>query len=150
MWSRNRARIEDEKLDRFGAELMHAFEANEAEINTAAASPFLFRRIHARIEAEQRRLSEENNPWVALFVQVRRAIPVFALLAVAALISSLYLHSGRSQFSVNGGIAGDQPTAMVAGLPAFLQDSQDDVEASLVGWRGSPQGQRKEQMMASL
>ena len=32
MWNRNRTRIEDEKLDRFGAELMHAFEANEAEI----------------------------------------------------------------------------------------------------------------------
>ena len=144
MWSKNRIRIENEKLDRFGAELMHAFEASETEVNTAAASPFLFRRIHVRIEAEQRRQTEENNPWLALFVQVRRAIPVFALLAVAALISSLYLHSARSQFPVNGGTAADQQTTLVAGLPAFLQDSQDDVDASLVGWHGSQQGQRKE------
>ena len=144
MWNRNRNRIEDEKLDRFGAELMHAFEANETEINTASASPFLFRRIHARIEAEQRRLAEESNPWVALFVQVRRAIPVFALLAVAALISSLYLHAGKSQLPVNGGAMVEQQATLVAGLPAFLQDSQDDVEASLVGWHGSQPGQRKE------
>ncbi len=144
MWSKNRIRIEDEKLDRFGSELMQAFEASETEVNTAAASPFLFRRICVRIEAEQRRLSEENNPWLALFVQVRRAIPVFALLAVAALISTLYLHSARSQFPVNGGTGSDQQTTLIAGLPAFLQDSQDDVEASLVGWHGSPQSQRKE------
>ena len=144
MWSKNRIRIEDETLDRFGSELMNAFEASEAEVSTAAASPFLFRRIQVRIEAEQRRLSEENNPWLALFVQVRRAIPVFALLAVAALISTLYLHSARSQFPVNGGIASEQQTTLIAGLPAFLQDSQEDVEASLVGWHGNPQGQRKE------
>jgi hypothetical protein len=148
MWNRSRNRIEGEKLDRFGAELMHAFEANEAEVNTAAASPFLFRRIRARIEAEQRRLAEESNPWVALFVQVRRAIPVFALLTVAALISSLYLHSvergGKSQLSIDGGVAVEQQVTLVAGLPAFLQDAQDDVEASLVGWQGSQPGQRKE------
>lgn len=143
MWSKNKIRIEDEKLDRFAPELMRAFEASETEVNTAATSPFLFRRIQVRIEAEQRRRSEENNPWVALFVQVRRAIPVFALLAVAALITTLYLHSAKSQFPVSGGIA-DQQTTLVAGLPAFLQDSQEDVEASLVGWHGSPQGQRKE------
>ena len=144
MWNRNKNRIEDEKLDRFGAELMHAFEANEAEVNTAAASPFLFRRIRARIEAEQRRLAEESNPWIAFFVQVRRAIPVFALLTVAALISSLYLHSGKSQLPVDGGVAVEQQATLVAGLPAFLQDAQDDVEASLVGWHGSQPGQRKE------
>ena len=57
MWSKSRIRIEDEKLDRFGAELMHAFEASETEVSTAAVSPFLFRRIRVRIEAEQRRLT---------------------------------------------------------------------------------------------
>lgn len=144
MWSKNKIRIEDETLDRFAPELMRAFEASETEVNTAATSPFLFRRIQVRIESEQRRRSEENNPWVALFVQVRRAIPVFALLAVAALITTLYLHSAKSQFAINGGSIADQQTTLVAGLPAFLQDSQEDVEASLVGWHGSPQGQRKE------
>lgn len=141
MWKRSKSRIEDEKLDRFGAELMHAFEASETEVSTAATSPFLYRRIRVRIEAEQRRLAEEGNPWVALFVQVRRAIPVFALLAMVALVSSLYLYSDEKRN------ASDQQMTMVAGLPVFLQDSQEDVEASLVGWSGTPSnqsGQRKE------
>ena len=142
MWNRNR--IEDEKLDRFGVELMHAFEANESEINAAAASPFLFRRIRARIEAEQRRQAEESNPWYALIVQARRAIPVLALLAVMALVSSLYLHSGKSLPPAGGGAAVETQATLVAGLPAFLQDSQEDVEGTLVGWHGSQSGQRKE------
>lgn len=137
----NKNRIDDEKLDRFGNELMRAFEASEAEIHNAAASPFLFRRIRARIEAEQRRLAEESNPWLALFAQVRQAIPVFALLAVVALASSLYLRSSENKPQP------EQQMTLVAGLPVFLQDSQEDVEASLVGWSGSPSnqsGQRKE------
>jgi hypothetical protein len=141
MWNNNKNRIDDEKLDRFGDELLRAFEASEAEINNAAASPFLFRRVRARIEAEQRRQAEESNPWLTLFAQVRQAIPVFALLAVVALVSSLYLYSGENRNQ------SDQQITLVAGLPVFLQDSQEDVEASLVGWSGNPpnqSGQRKE------
>jgi hypothetical protein len=141
MWNNNKNRIDDEKLDRFGDELLRAFEASETEINNAAASPFLFRRIRARIEAEQRRQTEEGNPWLTLFAQVRQAIPVFALLAVVALVSSLYLHSGENRNQ------SEQQINLVAGLPVFLQDSQEDVEASLIGWSGnqpSQSGQRKE------
>jgi hypothetical protein len=141
MWNNNKNRIDDEKLDRFGDELLRAFEASEAEINNAAASPFLFRRIRARIEAEQRRQVEESNPWLTLFAQVRQAIPVFALLAVVALVSSLYLYSGENRNQP------DQQITLVAGLPVFLQDSQEDVEASLIGWSGhqsNQSGQRKE------
>lgn len=135
MWNNNKTRFQDEKLDRFGDELLRAFEASEAEINNAAASPFLFRRIRARIEAEQRRQMEENNPWLTLFAQVRQAIPVFALLAVVALVSSLYLYSGENRNP------SDQQMNLVAGLPVFLQDSQEDVEASLVGWHADPSNQ---------
>lgn len=141
MWNRSKTRIDDKKLDQFSHELMRAFEANEAEISTAAASPFLFRRIRARIEAEQRRLAEESNPWVAIFAQARRAVPVLALLAVVALVSSIYLHKSPA---TDNRIAQEQQMTLVAGLPAFLQDSQDDVEASLVGWHGSIPSQRKE------
>ena len=137
MWSKRKNHIEDEKLDRLSDELFHALEASDAEINTAAESPFLFRRIRARIEAEQRRQAEESNPWLALMAQVRQAIPVFALLAVAALISSLYLYSGENRN------APDSQT-LVAGLPMFLQDDEDDVEASLIGWQGGQANQRKE------
>ncbi|MEK7831564.1 MAG: hypothetical protein AAB401_10795 [Acidobacteriota bacterium] len=133
MWNK-KANIEDEKLDRLSDELFRALEASESEINTAADSPFLFRRICARIEAEQRRLNEENNPWFALMAQVRQAIPVFALLAVVALASSIYLHSSDNKPVV------DQ--SLVAGLPMFLQDDEEAVEASLVGWQNDQSNQR--------
>lgn len=136
MWTK-KINIEDEKLDRLSDELFRALEASELEINTAAESPFLFRRICARIEAEQRRLSVENNPWFALMAQVRQAIPVFALLAVVALASSFYLNMGdNKQQAVD-----QQP--IVAGVPLFLQDDEDAVEASLVGWNNDQSNQRQ-------
>jgi hypothetical protein len=144
MWRRDKNHVENEKLDRFNDELIRALEVGDAEINTAAASPFLLRRIRVRIEAEQRRLAEENNPWLALFVQARQAIPVFVLLAVLALVSSLYLHSGDNKSPIGDGKTVSEQTILVAGLPAFLQDAQDDVDASLVGWQGSQSSQRKE------
>lgn len=139
MWNNNKNHIDDEKLDRLSDELFRALEASDNEINTAAESPFLFRRIRARIESEQRRLAEENNPWLALMTQVRQAIPVFALLAVLALGSSLYLH-----WNDNNSGASEQPN-IVAGLPMFLQDDQDELDASLVGWNSNDHsGQSKE------
>lgn len=139
MWNKNKHHIDDEKIDRLSDELFRALEASESEINTAAESPFLFRRIRARIESEQRRLVEENNPWMALLTQFRQAIPVFALLAVVALASSLYLH--KSETNSN---ASEQPN-LVAGLPLFLQDAQDELDASLVGWQSNNHsGQPKE------
>ncbi|MGE0886251.1 MAG: hypothetical protein AB7P14_22170 [Blastocatellales bacterium] len=144
MWNRSKYHIDDEKLDRLSDELLRSLEASEAEINTAATSPFLYRRIHARIEAEKRRLSEESNPWLALMLQVRQAIPVFALLAVVALISTLYLHEDRAIPAAGNKPQQGQQMTMVAGLPAFLQDVQDDVEASLIGWQGNQSGKRNE------
>ena len=126
-------RIDDDKFDRLSGELFRALEASENEIDTAAESPFLFRRIRARIEAEQRRLSEENGSWFALMAQVRQAIPVFALLAVMALASSLYLYSWENK--TGGGNTGStaEQQSTFAGLPMFLQDDEEAVEASLVG-----------------
>ncbi len=131
MWSIKK-KIDDDKLDRLSDELFRALEASDNEINTAAESPFLFRRIRARIDAEQRRLNEENNTWFALMAQVRQAIPVFALLAIVALVSSLYLYSWDNKPMGNGGLGTEQQTAL-AGLPMFLQDDEEAVEASLIG-----------------
>ncbi len=131
MWGIKK-QIDDDKLDRLSDELFRALEASDNEINTAAESPFLFRRIRARIEAEQRRMNEENNSWFALMAQVRQAIPVFALLAIAALVSSLYLYSWGNKPMENGGALAEQQTAL-AGLPMFLQDDEEAVEASLIG-----------------
>ncbi|HQR32201.1 MAG TPA: hypothetical protein PLK30_05660 [Blastocatellia bacterium] len=130
MWSMKN-KIDDDKLDRLSDELFRALEANDTEINTAAESPFLFRRIRARIESEQLRLSEENSSWFTLMAQVRQAIPVFALLAIVALASSLYLYPWGNKPMGNAGSAAEQQT--LAGLPMFLQDDEEAVEASLVG-----------------
>lgn len=130
MWSMKN-KIDDDKLDRLSDELFRALEANDTEINTAAESPFLFRRIRARIESEQLRLSEENSSWFTLMAQVRQAIPVFALLAIVALASSLYLYPWGNKPMGNTGSAAEQQT--LAGLPMFLQDDEEAVEASLVG-----------------
>lgn len=141
MWSM-RKKIDDDKLDRLSDELFRALEASDNEINTAAESPFLFRRIRARIEAEQRRLNEENTSWFALMAQVRQAIPVFALLAIVALVSSLYLYSGGGRSTGN---ADPQATiAGVPGLPMFLQDDEEAVEASLIGLHTDQPSQSKQ------
>ena len=66
--------------------------------------------------------------------QVRQAIPVFLLLAVVALASSIYLRSSDRKPVV------DQ--SLVAGLPMFLQDDEEAVEASLVGWHNNQPNQR--------
>jgi hypothetical protein len=90
MWmngKRHKDGLDDEKLIRFSDELLRAFEAGEAEINTAATSPFLYRRIRVRIEAEERRLAEQRGAWQALLTGVKRAIPVMAILAVVAFAS---------------------------------------------------------------
>lgn len=118
MWNLKTNHIDDEKLDRLSDELLRSLEASETEISTAANSPFLFRRIQARIEAEKRQMAEESSPWLTLMLQVRQAIPVFALLAVVALVSTIYLHTTDKPAQVTNQrtSAGQQ----VAGLPAFL------------------------------
>ncbi len=131
MWNRRR-HIDDEKLDRLGDELLRAFEAGEAEINTAATSPFLYRRIRVRIEAEERRRAEERNPWFALLVTARRAIPALTLLAVLA----ASWHWATLEMPVNN----TQDT----GTELSLDLANEDVDASLVGWPNGDVPKREE------
>jgi hypothetical protein len=67
--------LNDETLKRFSDELLRASEAGEAEISTAAASPFLYRRIRVRIEAEERRIAQQRGAWLALNTPSRRFWP---------------------------------------------------------------------------
>jgi hypothetical protein len=89
------------------------------------------------IGKKQRRLSEENSSWFALMAQVRRAIPVFALLAIVALVSSLYLNSGDSKPT-----GGEQQQTIAGNFPMFLQDDEEALEASLVGLHNEQPNQR--------
>ncbi|MGE0128482.1 MAG: hypothetical protein AB7U82_10415 [Blastocatellales bacterium] len=132
MWmngKRHEEEINDEALNRFSDELLRAFEASDAEINTAAASPFLYRRIRVRIEAEERRLAEQRGGWAALLIGAKRAIPVMAMLAIVAVVSLMMVPALSPQRqSANGG--GEEMPTLMSDVFSF---SQDELLASAAG-----------------
>ena len=143
MWKTNKHHIEDEKLDRFGEELLNALETSETEVNTAATSPFLYRRIRVRIEAEQKRLTEERGKWFSLLIEAKHAIPVLATIAMIAIGLLWYSPARVSQGpgSSNGTSTSSQ-MMMIGGLPVL---SSDEMIVSIVGWNEGNSSQSKEQ-----
>ncbi len=129
MWKRDKGHIDDEKLDRFGDELLRAFEAGDAEINAAATSPFLYRRIRARIEAEERRLTEQRGAWTAMLASAKRAIPVLAMLAVVAFVSLMAIPQQTPPRQTESATSDEAPTL----LSDVFSFSQDELLASAVG-----------------
>ena len=69
--------------------MLLAAARNEAEAEAAAASPFLYQRVRARINDEGRR-REESGGWLSLFMVARRAVPAMALVALLAAILTLW------------------------------------------------------------
>lgn len=139
MWN-SRPHIDEQKLDRLGDELLRAFDAGESEINTAATSPFLYRRIRVRIEAEERRRAEERGSWLALLVTARRAIPAFALVAIAAASLHWVYHN---QPHDRGSI--DRRLETASEYHAYAPDVVNDyLDESLIGWRRNESNQNKE------
>jgi hypothetical protein len=139
MWNSNEQHIDNERLDRFGEELLHAIESSDAEINTAATSPFLYRRIRARIEAEQKRMAEERGKWFALLAEARHAIPVLAMIAVVA-IGLLWTMPARTPQT-----AGTSGSVQLSTMTEISPLSNDEMMASIVGWDEVNSNQRKEQ-----
>lgn len=132
MWTNSKRRkdeLNDEKLNRFSDELLRAFEAGEAEISTAAASPFLYRRVRVRIEAEERRLARQRGAWMSLLVGVKHAIPVMAAFAVVA-VASLMLTPSFSQQWPAAGVGNEEPPTLMLDVFSF---SQDELIASAAG-----------------
>jgi hypothetical protein len=131
MWTkdkRHKGALEEEMLNRLSDELLRAFEAGESEISTAAASPFLYRRIRVRIEAEERRLARQRGAWMSLLDCVKHAIPVMAAFAVVAVASLMFAPS--SQWQGQGvGVGNEEPTMM---LDVF-SFSQDELIATAAG-----------------
>jgi hypothetical protein len=139
MWKSNKQHIDNERLDKFGEELLHAIESSDAEINTAATSPFLYRRIRARIEAEQKRMAEERGRWFALQTEARHAIPILAMIAVVA-IGLLWTIPARTPQTV--GTLGSSQSPAITEISPF---SNDEMMASIVGWDEYHSNQGKEQ-----
>lgn len=136
MWNRYQNHIENKKLDRFGAELLHAFDPSENEINTAAASPFLYRRIRVRIEAEAHRRLETRGKWFALLAEAKHAIPVLATIAVIAIGLLLYAPSRDTQTTTD-----PSRLMVIAEMPSV---SSDEIIDSIVGWGERNSNERKE------
>src|SRR5215471_20356657 len=128
MWTngkRGKDELDDETLNRFGGELLRAFEAGETEISNAAASPFLFRRIRVRIEAEELRLAQQRGAWLSLLAGVKHAIPALLAFAVVAVASLMLTPSQQAPAAVN-----DDPPSLMWDVFSF---SQDELIASAVG-----------------
>jgi len=128
MWTNGKRRkdeLDDETLNRFSGELLRAFEAGETEISNAAASPFLFRRIRVRIEAEERRLAQQRGAWLSLLAGVKHAIPALLAFAVVA-VASLMLTSSQQA----PGAGNEDPPTLMLDVFSF---SQDELIASAAG-----------------
>ncbi len=78
---KNRER--DERLNQVGRAVLRASASNEREAEEAAASPFLYGRVRARIRAERER-REVGESWFQLLGVVWRAVPAMALVAIFA------------------------------------------------------------------
>src|SRR5215510_9172279 len=131
MWTNDKRRkgaLEEEMLNRFSDELLRAFEAGEAEISTAASSPFLYRRIRVRIEAEERRLARQRGAWLSLLAGVKHAIPVMAAFAVVAVASLMLTPSLSQQWP--SGVGNEEPPTLMLDVFSF---SQDELIASAAG-----------------
>ena len=129
MWTngkRVKDELDDETLNRFGGELLRALEAGEAEISNAAASPFLYRRIRVRIEAEELRLAQQRGAWLSLLAGVKHAIPALLAFAVVA-VASLMLTPSQQ---LPAGLGNDEPPTLMLDVCSF---SQDELIASAFG-----------------
>ncbi len=71
------------EVDRAGRSVLLAAARNDDAAEAAAAAPFLYQRVRARIAAENRRRDAEGN-WLSLIFVARRAIPAMALMAILA------------------------------------------------------------------
>ena len=121
--------LNDETLNRFSGELLRASEAGEAEISTAAASPFLYRRIRVRIEAEERRIAQQRGAWLSLLAGVKHAIPALLAFAVVA-VASLMLTPSHSQQWPAASVGNEEPPTLLLDVFSF---SQDELIASAAG-----------------
>ncbi len=90
MTGKQREQGKRDNLDRLGQRIVRAAADNQAEAERAAASPFLYTRLRARINEERTR-REERERWRALFSVVWRAVPAMALVALFAIL--LFLSS---------------------------------------------------------
>lgn len=134
MIGKKRERGLNERLDRIGREAVRLSATNDVEAETVAASPFLYARIRARIEAERAR-REEGEGWFVLLGVVWRAVPAMALMAIFAVSLFWFASAGAP----SSGVFGDE--ALLGANDAGIQRvvfadrralSRDEVLATII------------------
>lgn len=91
MFGGKKDRMEDDRLDRLGQEILRAAAMSEDDVASADSSPFLLARIRAQIAAEKERREAASDQWLLIFPAFRRAVPVMILVALSAVGASWYL-----------------------------------------------------------
>ena len=115
--------VRDNRLDRAGSEVVRAAGLRESESDVCASSPFLYARIRARIDDEQRRM-ERSVPALAMLSIAWRAIPALALVALVA-VSALWMTTPASPGALSAFEQGDDVQLIAAGgTCALSNDSQ--------------------------
>ena len=84
MFRKKNDRAADEELDRVGRSVLWSAAASNDEADKVAGSPFLFARIAARIDEEQRRRSATDTGWLVALREAKRALAALAFVAIAA------------------------------------------------------------------
>jgi hypothetical protein len=127
--------ISDEKLDCLGDLVISSLEVSDSEINAAAQSPFLYRRIRVRIDAEMKHRAESSNPWQIWLLTVRHAIPAMALVTMVTLGTFWMLHEPGTEINESEAAV----VLMADGTAAIVDDDLTDV----IGWQNSSATQQK-------
>ncbi|MGA9770275.1 MAG: hypothetical protein WBV94_14645 [Blastocatellia bacterium] len=100
MFWKKRDQSHTELLDRVSLSITRASGIDETNVDQIASSPFLYARLRARIEAERK---QQTEGWFATFKIARRAIPVLAFVAIAAVASLWFAAANRSDSPLPGG-----------------------------------------------
>ena len=125
------------RLESFGRTVVRASAAsNEAEAEAVAASPFLYARLRARIDAEaERRAGGET--WLTVLGVFRRSVPAMALVALFAFV--LFWTSNLGTPATSPGVLSDEALmdARDAGIESVVFAerrplSSDDVLATIL------------------
>lgn len=125
MIGRRKQGTQDEQLDRVGQMLVRAAAENEAACEAAAASPFLYTRLRARIAAvEAAQAGGADEGWLAWSAAAWRAVP--ALTAFAALIVTLMLWLASGSAPAANGFGDEAYYGNETGVEqAVLADTQN-------------------------
>jgi hypothetical protein len=84
MFRKKNERATVEELYQIGRSVLWSAAASNDEADKVAGSPFLFTRIAARIDEEQRRRSAIDTGWLLALSEAKRALAALALVAIAA------------------------------------------------------------------